>query len=186
MLDSWETLVSYSMPLGLHHLIGGDHYSPKPWNDTEPRKDWTATYYHRADRTGIGFGRTLRGNGAVGQYAPPMRERFDSLDTCPENLLLWFHRLAWDYRMRSGRTLWEEIAAHYRAGATRAEAMRITWQSLAGKIDPPRHRDVAAKLEIQARDAAEWCDHCIDYFDSVRQGTFVCGTRGTGETPVPR
>ena len=62
MLSSRETFLNYTMPLGLHHLIGGDHYAPMPWNDKEPRQDWTATYYHRASATGIGVDRTRRGD----------------------------------------------------------------------------------------------------------------------------
>jgi alpha-glucuronidase len=170
MMESRENLVNYSMPLGLHHLIGGDHYAPQPWNDTEPRRDWTATYYHQASRDGIGFDRTTRGNGAVSQYFPPVCDLFDSLDTCPENLLLWFHRLPWDHPMKSGGTLWDQIVAHYRDGAPRAAAMRETWASLKGKVDDARHAAVAAKLDIQSRDAAEWSDKCVAYFDAVRRG----------------
>ncbi|HVT80975.1 MAG TPA: alpha-glucuronidase, partial [Phycisphaerae bacterium] len=36
MMASRENFVSYTMPLGLHHLIGGDHYAPMPWNDAAP------------------------------------------------------------------------------------------------------------------------------------------------------
>jgi len=156
MLSSWETFVSYSMPLGLHHLIGGDHYSPKPWNAKEPRADWTATYYHKADRIGVGFNRTMRGDRAVDQYFPPVRDQFDSLDTCPEKFLLWFHRLPWDQKMRSGRTLWEEICYQYRSGAEGAKQLQEMWKSLEGKIDSQRFEEVSAKLAIQTSDAAEW------------------------------
>ena len=68
MLDSHEALVRYSMPLGLHHLIGGDHYAPMPENPDPRRADWSAIYYHRADASGVGFDRTTRGSGAAGQY----------------------------------------------------------------------------------------------------------------------
>src|SRR5439155_16212581 len=131
MLQSWETFVSYSMPLGLHHLIAGNHYAPQPWNDHEPREDWTATYYHRADRDGVGFDRTMRGSGAVKQYFPPLRELFDSLEDCPEKFLLWFHHVPWDHRMKSGRTLWEDLVKHYQDGAEAARGMQDLWQSLA-------------------------------------------------------
>jgi hypothetical protein len=74
MMSSHETYVNYTMPLGLHHLIGGDHYAPMPWNDRAPRADWTATYYHQATSDGIGFDRTKRGDRAVEQYFPPVCE----------------------------------------------------------------------------------------------------------------
>ena len=169
MLEAWETLVSYTMPLGLHHLIGGDHYAPMPWNTKDRRPDWTASYYHQADAEAIGFDRTMRGDKAVAQYFPPVRDQFDSLQTCPEKFLLWFHRLRWDYRMNSGRTLWEELCAKYREGAQQAKRMQAAWHSLAGKLDARRHREVSQKLSIQTRDAVEWSEKCIVYFDSARQ-----------------
>jgi len=164
MLSSREIFLNYTMPLGLHHLIGGDHYAPIPWNDKEPRQDWTATYYHRASATGIGVDRTRRGDNAVGQYFPTVRNEFDGLKQCPEKLLLWFHRVPWDYKMRSGKTLWQELCDKYYQGHQQAMAMQATWQSLTGKIDPDRHRAVSRRLEIQVADAAKWRDECLQYF----------------------
>ncbi len=116
MMGSWETYIDYTMPLGLHHLIGGDHYAPMPWNDSAPRKDWTAVYYHQASAEGIGFDRTRKGDRAVEQYSPAVCEEFDGVGRCPEKFLLWFHRLGWDYRMKSGKTLWEALCGKYFAG----------------------------------------------------------------------
>ncbi|HXB60835.1 MAG TPA: alpha-glucuronidase family glycosyl hydrolase, partial [Candidatus Acidoferrales bacterium] len=116
MMSSRETFVDYTMPLGLHHMIGGDHYAPMPWNATAPRIDWTAVYYHRASEQGIGFDRTKHGDRAVEQYFPPVCDLFDSLEHCPEKFLLWFHRCAWDYRMKSGKILWDELCAKYHTG----------------------------------------------------------------------
>ncbi|MBN2243266.1 MAG: alpha-glucuronidase [Acidobacteria bacterium] len=164
MMSSWETFVSYTMPLGLHHLIGGNHYAPMPENDRAPRRDWTAVYYHRAAADGIGVDRTRLGNKAVEQYFPPVRDLFDDIESCPEKFLLWFHRRAWDHRMKSGRTLWEELCEKYCSGAEQAAHLRARWRSLAGRIDPQRHREVADRLEIQAADAARWRDHVLRYF----------------------
>ena len=164
MMSSREAFVNYTMPLGLHHLIGGDHYAPQPWNDRAPRADWTATYYHKASEAGVGFDRTKHGDRAVEQYFPPVCELFDDLRRCPEKYLLWFHRCAWDYRMKSGKTLWAELCAKYQAGAEQAAAMQKTWQSLAGRIDLRRHREVADRLAIQVADAAQWRDQILGYF----------------------
>ena len=164
MMTSREAFVNYTMPLGLHHLIGGDHYAPMPQNARAPRGDWTATYYHQASADGIGFDRTMKGNKAVDQYFPPVRDTFDSLATCPERFLLWFHRCAWDYRMKSGNTLWNELVAKYHEGARQAAAMQTTWQSLAPAIDPQRHKEVADRLAIQVADAATWRDQILQYF----------------------
>ena len=164
MLDSHQTYVDYTMPLGLHHLIGGDHYAPMPENPDPRRADWSAIYYHRADTAAIGFDRTRRGSGGVDQYRPPLRDQFNDPSTCPEKFLLWFHRLPWDYRLASGRTLWEELVRRYHAGAEGARSMVSRWQSLRGQVDDARYHAVLAKLERQAEDAAAWRDKCLKYF----------------------
>jgi alpha-glucuronidase len=174
MMPSRENFVNYTMPLGLHHMIGGDHYAPMPWNDRAARADWTAVYYHQASAEGIGFDRTRHGNHAVEQYFPPVCDEFDDLARCPEKFLLWFHRCGWDYRMKSGKILWDELCGKYQDGAKQAEAMRSAWQSLAGKIDARRHREVADRLAIQVADSAAWRDRILDYF------------AGFSKRPVPR
>lgn len=169
MMTSREAFVNYTMPLGLHHLIGGNHYAPMPQNARVQRRDWTATYYHQAAADGIGFDRTMTGNKAVEQYFPPVRDMFDNLATCPEKYLLWFHRCRWDYRTQSGKTLWEALCEKYQEGARQAAAMQATWQSLSGAIDPQRHKEVAERLAIQAADASKWRDEILGYFQGFSQ-----------------
>ncbi len=168
MLDSREAYVHYTMPLGLHHLIGGDHYAPMPENTDARRADWSATYYHRADASGIGFDRTGRGSNAVAQYPPPLGKLWSDPATTPDDLLLWFHRLPWDYRMKSGRTLWAEIAFWYGRGAEEARGLERRWTSLHGRIDEARYQAVLAKLRRQSGDAAAWRDKCVLYFQAAR------------------
>jgi alpha-glucuronidase len=170
MMGSRETYVRYTMPVGLHHLIGGDHYAPMPENPDPRREDWSAIYYHRADSEAIGFDRTRRGSGAVTQYHPPLSERWDDPATTPDELLLWFHRLPWDYEMKSGRTLWEEIAAHYEQGAREAAELLDAWQALRGRVDDQRFAEVLARLQVQADHAAQWRDQCIGFFLSRKSG----------------
>jgi alpha-glucuronidase len=173
MMSSRETFVDYTMPLGLHHLIGGDHYAPMPENAKAPRADWTAVYYHQASVEGIGFDRTMKGDKAVAQYFPPVRDMFDSLETCPEKLLLWFHRCGWDYKTKSGKTLWDALCEKYYDGARQAAALQTTWNSLAGKIDQQRHKEVADRLAIQVADAAKWRDHILEYFQQFSKRPIV-------------
>ncbi|HSC13977.1 MAG TPA: alpha-glucuronidase family glycosyl hydrolase, partial [Gammaproteobacteria bacterium] len=128
MLRSREAVVDYMTPLGLAHLMGtGHHYGPAPWVDDLERAEWNPFYYHRADGDGIGLDRTASGSNAVAQYAPPVARRFASLETVPDEYLLWFHRVPWDHRMRSGRTLWEELVAHYDRGVAEVAAMQADW-----------------------------------------------------------
>jgi alpha-glucuronidase len=164
MLGSRETYVDYTMPLGLHHLIGGDHYAPMPENVDPRRADWSAVTYHRADAAGIGFDRTDRGSNAVGQYRSPLRERWNDLATCPETLLLWFHHLPWDYRLASGLTLWDSLVRHFATGADAARLMESRWATLRGKVDDERFEAVRGKLRQQAADAATWSDKTLRYF----------------------
>jgi alpha-glucuronidase len=164
MLESREALVNYTMPLGLHHLIGGDHYAPMPENPDPRRADWSAIYYHRADASGIGYDRTSRGSDAVSQYRSPLREQWSDPKTTPESLLLWFHRLPWDYRLASGRTLWEGLVDHYTRGTQQAAQLESRWKTLRGKVDEERFLAVAAKLRQQSEDAAAWRDKCLRYF----------------------
>jgi alpha-glucuronidase len=173
MMSSRETFVNYTMPLGLHHLIGGDHYAPMPQNARSQRADWTATYYHQASADGVGFDRTMKGNQAVAQYFPPVRDMFDNLKTCPEEFLLWFHRCGWDHEMKSGKTLWTALCEKYHQGAAQAAAMQQTWQSLADRIDPQRHKEVADRLAIQVADAAKWRDHILQYFQGFSKREIV-------------
>ncbi len=126
-------------------------------------------YYHQAGTDGIGFDRTRKGDKAVEQYAPEVCDMFDSLVTCPEIFLLWFHHLPWDYRLKNGQTLWDGLCTHYFQGAAYAAQMKEIWAKLASAIDPQRHQAVADRLEIQARDAAKWRDNILKYFSQYSQ-----------------
>jgi alpha-glucuronidase len=130
MLGSHEAVVNYMTPLGLHHLFwGGHHYGPAPWWDTEKREDWNPVYYHKADAFGIGFDRTKSGSNTVSQYHLPVRRQFSDVERCPEKFLLWFHHVSWDHRMKSGRTLWDEMALHYQRGVDWVRSTRAAWES---------------------------------------------------------
>ena len=167
LLDSHESFVDYTMPLGLHHMIGGDHYAPMPENTDPRRADWSATTYHQASPTGLGFDRTRGGSAAVDQYAPGLREEWGDPRTCPDKFLLWFHRLPWDYKMRSRRTLWDELGVRYRAGAEAARSLEARWQELEGQVDEERHRAVVLKLKKQSEDAGAWRDKILRYFQGI-------------------
>ena len=70
----------------------------------------------KADSTGIGFDRTATGSNALAQYAPEVRDQWKDVNTCPEKYLLWFHHVSWNYKMKSGRTLWDELCYKYNSG----------------------------------------------------------------------
>jgi len=165
MLGSWQACVDYMTPLGLHHIMKeGHHYGPEPAFNKARRPDWNSVYYHRADVNGIGFDRSSAGSNAVSQYQSPLRQQFDKIETCPEEFLLWFHHVPWDYRMQSGRTLWDEIRHRYDTGVEYVTKMQDIWNTLDGKIDPQRYEDVSKRLKEQQENAQLWRDVCIKYF----------------------
>lgn len=164
MMQSRETTVNYMTPLGLHHQMAWDHHwGPGPWVNIG-RPDWTSKYYHRADSLGIGFDRTTTGSNAVSQYFPEVRDRFNNLETCPEAFLLWFHHVPWDYRMKSGNTLWNELCEKYYAGAAEVNNMQKTWDRVASYIHPQQYDHVRQLLQIQANEAVWWRNALLLYF----------------------
>ncbi len=176
MMGSHQAVVDYMTPLGLHHLMGrGHHYGPGPWVEGGPRADWTSVYYHRADARGIGFDRSATGSNAVAQYAPPVARRFGSIDTVPEEFLLWFHHVPWDHRMASGRSLWDELVTRYGRGVDYVRGMRRTWSTLEGKVDQERHHQVSVFLGIQEKEAQWWRDASIAYFRTFSKRPLPAG-----------
>jgi len=176
MMGSREAAVDYMTPLGLAHLMGtGHHYGPAPWVSDLKRPEWNPTYYHRAAADGIGFERGPHGTGAVLQYSAPVAARYGSVKTTPENLLLWFHHLPWDYRMKSGDTLWNELVRHYDHGVAVVSQMRSTWAALQGRVDAGRFEQVSAFLAIQEQEAQWWRDACVAYFQSLSKRPLPAG-----------
>lgn len=176
MMGSRQAVVNYMTPLGLHHLMAtSHHYGPGAWVDNLEREDWNPTYFHRADAGGIGFDRTPSGSNAVSQYAPGVGRCFERLDCVSEDLLLWFHHVGWDHRMRSGRMLWDELVTRYTLGVEQVRDMHRTWRSLDGKIDPERFAEVDANLIKQEQEAAWWRDASIVYFQSISKRPLPTG-----------
>lgn len=176
MMRSREAVVDYMTPLGLTHLMDtGHHYGPGPWVNNLGRTDWNPTYYHRADKNGIGFDRTSKGSDSVGQYPTPWRETWNSVETTPDNLLLWFHHLPWNYKMRSGNSLWVEMVARYSHGVDEVREMSASWSKLKGKVDKGRFDQVSQYLTIQEKEAKGWRDACLAYFQSINGLPFPAG-----------
>lgn len=167
MMASREAAVQYMTPLGLHHIMGySHHYGPGPWVSGKTRVDWTSVYYHKADSLGIGFNRSSSGTNALEQYAPSVRAIYDNVENCPEKYLLWFHHVTWDYKMTSGRTLWEELCYSYHRGADTVAWMQGEWNSVQHFIDKERYNHVKDLLAIQRKEAIWWRDACLAYFQS--------------------
>ena len=171
MMTSREACVNYMMPLGLHHIFKFDHhYGPEPdgFIASYPL-EWCPVYYHKADAKGVGFDRSSKGTDAVGQYPEPYRSLYDNIETCPEEYLLWFHHVAWDYKMKSGSTLWQELCMKYNMGVAMVEVYRDYWhtsakQYMKGHEQEWQHTD--SLLNVQLENAKEWRNICLKYFQT--------------------
>ena len=168
MLRSREACVDYMMPIGLHHIFAFDeHYGPEPdgYNAHVPL-EWCPVYYHKANNDSIGFDRTHTGSNATAQYREPYCTLYDNINTCPERYLLWFHRVPWSYRLKSGRTVLEEMDYRYARGVKEVEDFIRIWNEAKPNIDDQRWQEVDARLQHQLENAKEWQKVCMDYFSS--------------------
>ncbi len=179
LMQSREAVVDYMMPMGLHHLFAfGHHYGPEPWCDVPgAREDWLPRYYHRADSIGLGFDRTTTGSNAVAQYAAPLDSIYNDINTCPDELLLWFHHAPWSHKVKSGRTMWDELCYHYDRGLKSVARMHNEWKTLRGKIDEQLWSDVDEHFNRQELDARWWHDACLLYFQQFSRQPIPQGTR---------
>lgn len=167
MEESREACVDYMMPLGLHHIFKFDHhYGPEPDGfKAEYPLEWCPVYYHQADSAGIGFNRSSSGSNATSQYREPYASMYDKVETCPENLLLWFHHVPWNYKMKDGSTLWESLQYHYNQGVISVETYQNIWHTkMRHYVDEQRWREVDERLQHQVENAREWRDTCLAYF----------------------
>ncbi len=170
LINSRETVVKYMTPLGLHHIMDAHHhYGPGPWISDMGRADWTSVYYHKADSFGIGFDRSESGSNAIAQYASPLRKTFNDPETTPEELLLWFHHLPWDYQLKSGKTLWDGIALMYQEGVDEVKDMKDHWQQMKPYVDDKRFEEVEMLLEMQLKEAKWWRNACLLYFQEFSE-----------------
>lgn len=177
MLESREAVVDYMMPLGLHHIFAWNHhYGPEPWCEIPgARADWLPSYYHCADREGIGFDRTTTGSDAVSQYPDSLAAVFNSLSSCPEEFLLWFHHVSWDHKLKSGNTLWDELCYKYQTGVEKAQEFCEVWNKMSDYVDSERYQAIANRLKIQADDAVWWKDACLEYFRTFSRMKYPSG-----------
>ncbi len=166
LMESREAVVRYMMPLGLHHIFaGGHHYGPEPWCDPQGwREDWKPKYYHKADKAGIGFDRTMAGSQNVRQYPDALFNIYNNVETCPEQFLLWFHHVPWTHKMHNGETMWEALCHTYDQGVRQAEAFARIWEQMKPYVDAERYEAQKLNFDRQAKDAWWWRDACLLYF----------------------
>lgn len=181
MMRSREAVVDYMMPLGLHHQFAwGHHYGPEPYCAIPgARADWMPSYYHRADEQGLGFDRSSHGTNATGQYPEAYAQLLDKPETCPYELLLWFHHVGWNDQIchtcgdkHLHESLWDALCHHYQQGLNEVRQMQREWDKCESAIDRELFLDIQRRLRIQARDAQWWKDGCLLYFQTFSHMPF--------------
>ncbi|MFG6192001.1 alpha-glucuronidase [Nonomuraea sp. JJY05] len=163
MMDgSWRTYERYTAPLGVGFMVRpGHHYGPDV--DGYEYTPWGT--YHFADRDGVGVDRTrATGTGFTGQYPQPWSDVYESLERCPDELLLFFHHVPYGHVLHSGSTVIQHIYDTHFAGADEAAETRLHWEKLAGAVDPDLYARVKERLDEQVRCAEEWRDQINAYF----------------------
>jgi alpha-glucuronidase len=163
LLTSWNIYESYTGALGVGTLtdILGNHYGPGP--QSSEQNGWGQ--WHRADHEGIGMDRTVAtGTGYTAQYSPEVAKRYESLETTPDELLLFFHHVPYSYKLHSGKTVIQHFYDSHYDGASRAADLVSQWQTLSSRIDQQRYEDVLHRLEYQATHAIVWRDAICNYF----------------------
>ncbi len=158
LLNSRSIYEQYTAPLGIGWMITPhNHYGPDPWGyEYSP---WGT--YHRADRSGIGIDRTEKGTGFTRQQPPEIAAKYADPAVCPDEQLLFYHRLPWDYVMRDGRTLARRILDDHREGVERVEAMAAVLREL--ELPEPDRSVALSRMERQLQNAANWRDIISDF-----------------------
>lgn len=161
LMASWPAYEKYNAPLGIGWMVNpGHHFGPNV--DGYEYDRWGT--YHRTTHSAIGRDRSSRGTGYAAQYPEPLRSIYDSIDTCPEELLLFFHRVRFDHIMSTGETLIQRIYNTHFEGVEDVEAMIELWKALEGRIEEKSYARTLDRLEFQLESAKEWRDRINTYF----------------------
>lgn len=162
LMDSWRIYESYTAPLGVGWMVNPDHHYGPNVDGYEYAKWGT---YHYADHKGIGVDRTVKsGTGYSGQYMGPNASIYEDVDTCPDELLLFFHHVPYTHVLKSGQTVIQHIYDTHFEGADEAYQLLATWKTLEGSMDSGLYEQVEQRLEEQAEHAEEWRDRINTYF----------------------
>jgi len=161
LLKSFFIYEKYTSPFGICFMVTpGTHYGPNIEGYEYSR--WGT--YHRAGINAIGIDRTESGTGFTSQYSKKTARIFSDPAKCPENLLLFFHRLRYDFIMRNGQTLLQNIYDNHFEGYDEAEKLLEQWKSLKSSLESEIYESVLSRFEKQLLNAREWRDQINTYF----------------------
>lgn len=162
LMESRDIYEKYTAPLGVGWMVNpGNHYGPNP--DGYEYSHWGT--YHYADYKGVGVDRTVAtGTGYTAQYKEPIASMYENIETCPDELLLFFHHVPYSHKLKSGKTVIQHIYDTHFEGAEEAKRLKEKWLTLRGKVDEEIFEEVSKRLEMQIKNAVEWRDVINTYF----------------------
>lgn len=162
MLSSRYVYEKYTSPLGIGWMVEPNHhYGPNI--DGYEYSMWGT--YHFSDRDGLGVDRTVAtGTGYTGQYYPENFEMYEKLDTCPEELLLFFHHVPYNHLLKSGKTLIQHIYDTHFEGVEKTEEYQRNWENMESQLQEADYENVKERLVEQLRCAKEWRDQVNTYY----------------------
>lgn len=161
LMMSYSAYEKYTAPLGIGWMVNpGYHFGPNV--DGYEYDRWGT--YHRASHSAIGRDRSTRGTGYAAQYPEPLKSMYNEIETCPEELLLFFHRVRFDHIMKNGKTLIQRIYDDHFEGAQEADDMLELWKELKGRVEDSVYERVVKRMSFQAEHAKEWRDRINTYF----------------------
>lgn len=164
LMMSWPAYEKYTSPLGIGWLVNpGHHYGPNVEGYEYDR--WGT--YHRANHLGIGVDRSSKGTGFATLYHRENAALYETVETCPEELLLFFHRLPYLQKLKSGKTLIQHIYDSHFEGAEEAEQMAALWDALEEELPEKVYAGVRQRFAHQLEHSKEWRDRINTYFHRI-------------------
>lgn len=161
LLRSREIYERYTSPLGIGWMVTPNgHYGPSV--DGYEYSRWGT--YHRADHLGIGVDRTDKGTGYAQQYYPENAKLYNDPNTCPEELLLFFHHIPYTWKLKTGKTLIQHIYDSHFQGEEEARGLAADWDSLKDAVPEEVYKRVKERFDLQLDNAREWRDQVNSYF----------------------
>lgn len=161
LMNSWRAYEMYNAPLGIGWMVNPSyHYGPSV--DGYEYDRWGT--YHRADHIGIGVDRSHHGTGYAGLYREPNASMYDSPESCPDELLLFFHHMPYDHRLQSGKTVIQHIYDTHFEGVELVDEMVKRFEGLEGKLPDKAYRRMLERFHHQKEHSREWRDQINTYF----------------------
>lgn len=161
LMTSWNVYESYTSPLGIGWMVNPNHhFGPNP--DGYEYDRWGT--YHKASHDAIGVDRTSKGTGYAALYNKSNADMYENIESCPQELLLFFHRVPYNYKLKNGKTLIQHIYDTHFDGAKKAAQFVETWKMLKQSLPQTEYKEVLSRLEFQKNHSCEWCDVINSYF----------------------